>query len=75
MSITLPNDMDWTEITRKGQPELERLLASNRERLRSLRFAVSQGQHKDVRDLRELKHDIARLMTKLRQLKTVKPTA
>lgn len=65
--------MDWTEINRKGRPELERLLAVSRERLRTLRFAVSQGQHKDVRDLRDLKHEIARIMTKLRQPKAVTP--
>lgn len=62
--------MDWTEINRKARPELERLLATNRDQLRNLRFAVSQGQHKDVRSLREVKHDIARLLTKLRQLDT-----
>jgi len=60
--------MDWNEINRKGKPELERLLASGRERLRHLRFAVSQGQQKDVRELREARHEVARLTTKLRQL-------
>ncbi len=60
--------MDWTEINRKGQPELERLMATSRERLRAMRFAVSQGQQKDVRELRVLKHDIAKMMTKLQQL-------
>ena len=66
--------MDWKEITRKGRPELERLLAAEREHVRSLRFAVGQGQHKDVRALREARHDVARLMTKLRQLPTTPPT-
>lgn len=61
--------MDWNEINRKGQPELERLLATGREHLRTLRFGVSQGQQKNVRQVRQAKHDVARLMTKLRQLK------
>ncbi len=62
--------MDWNEINRKGQPELERLLATSREHLRTLRFSVSQGQQKNVRQLRQAKHEIARIMTKIQQLKS-----
>lgn len=62
--------MDWKEINRKGRPELERLVATEREHMRRLRFAVGQGQHKDVRELRQTRHDIARLMTKLQQLES-----
>lgn len=39
-----------------------------REQLRSARFRVSQGQLKDVRQVRSLKRDIARAQTKLQQL-------
>lgn len=60
--------MDWKELERKGRPELERILATEREHVRRLRFAVNQGQHKDVRELRQARHDVARLLTRLKQL-------
>lgn len=60
--------MDFTELQHKSEPELQRLLASLRDQLRDRRFKVAAGQHKDVRDLRSLKRDIARLLTRLHQL-------
>ncbi len=59
--------MDWNELNQKSPTELQRLLQEKRELLRDRRFKVAQGQHKDVREIRELKRDIARLMTKLNQ--------
>jgi ribosomal protein L29 len=59
--------MDWSELKLKSSTELQRLLQEKRELLRDRRFKVAQGQHKDVRELRELKHDIARLLTKIAQ--------
>jgi large subunit ribosomal protein L29 len=60
--------MDYKELRQKSAPELQRLLAAWREQLRDKRFRISQGQHKDVREIRELKRDIARVLTHLRQL-------
>lgn len=59
--------MDWSELRQKSPVELQRLLNEKRDLLRDRRFKVAQGQHKDVRELRELKRDIARLLTKLSQ--------
>lgn len=59
--------MDWNELNQKSPNELQRLLQEKRATLRDRRFKVAQGQHKDVREVRELKRDIARLMTKLHQ--------
>lgn len=59
--------MDWKEITPKSTTELQRLLQEKRELLRDRRFKVAHGQHKDVREIRELKRDIARIMTKLHE--------
>lgn len=64
--------MDWNELNQKSPTELQRLLQEKREALRDRRFRVAQGQHKDVREIRELKHDIARLLTKIGQ--PTKPT-
>ena len=60
--------MPWSEIKSKAAPELQRQLAALREQLRDARFRVSQSQLKDVRQVRSLKRDIARHLTKLQQL-------
>jgi len=54
------------EILNKPEAELKRLLAESREQLRELRFRVSANQHKDVREVRELRQRIARILTKLK---------
>ena len=59
--------MDFKELRQKSPVELQRLLQEKRDQLRDRRFKVAQGQHKDVRELRELKQDIARLLTKMKQ--------
>ncbi len=59
--------MDWKEITQKSKTELDRLLQEKNQQLRDRRFKVAQGQHKDVREIREIKRDIARLLTKRTQ--------
>lgn len=66
--------MDWSEIKQKSAAELERLLQETREHLRDRRFKVAQGQQKDVREIRELKKSVARLLTRIRQAPTKKPT-
>lgn len=66
--------MDFNELKQKSPVELQRLLQEKREQLRDRRFKVAQGQHKDVRELRELKHDIARLLTKVNDTKTDSPS-
>lgn len=66
--------MAWSEIKGKSTPELERQLATLREQLRDARFRVSHGQLKDVRQLRSIKRDIARLLTRLQQVSSsIKP--
>lgn len=62
--------MDFKDLQPKPATELQRQLTELREQLRQLRFKVAHGQHKDVREVREKKRDIARLQTRLRQLST-----
>lgn len=59
--------MDFKELQHKTPTELERELRRLRDRLRERRFKVAHGQQPDVREVREAKKDIARLMTKLHQ--------
>lgn len=55
------------EFSRLGRGELERILMQNREKLRQLRFDLAAGKVKNVREIREIKKDIARILTILKQ--------
>jgi len=54
------------ELKLKSVNELHKILASSREKLRDLRFKTSQNQLKNIREVRELKKKIARIMTLLK---------
>ncbi|MBI2098924.1 50S ribosomal protein L29 [Candidatus Uhrbacteria bacterium] len=60
----------FVELKEKSETELRKLLAEDREKLRDLRFRVSQGAHKAVRDIRKLKLRIARILTVLTMKKS-----
>ena len=49
--------------------DLEHGLVENREELRKFRFATSQSKTKNVKFGREVRRNIARILTRLRQLK------
>ncbi|MBI4425978.1 MAG: 50S ribosomal protein L29 [Candidatus Kerfeldbacteria bacterium] len=62
------------ELRHHGRPELQRLLAASREALRDLRFRVAANQHKDVREIRELRARIARIQTFMKHLRSSSET-
>jgi len=51
------------EVKNKSAKELKQILAEKRERLRELRFLLSQGKAKNVREVRKMKKNIARILT------------
>lgn len=55
--------MKIKELKDKLKPEQEMLLKSSQEKLRELRFKVAVKQLKNVREVRNLKKTIARLLT------------
>ena len=55
--------MEINELRKKSEPELQKFLAEKKERLRSLRFDLVSGKVKNVREIRETKKDIARILT------------
>jgi large subunit ribosomal protein L29 len=55
------------EIRNKSIKELTALLAEKREALRAMRFKVSQRQLKKVHEVKQVKKDIARLLTLINQ--------
>ncbi|MBT4277788.1 50S ribosomal protein L29 [Candidatus Falkowbacteria bacterium] len=55
--------MDIKEIKNKSKKSLDILLADKREKLREMRFKVSNRQLKDVKSIDKMKKDIARILT------------
>ena len=55
--------MKMKEIREKNEAELKKLCQNYKEKLRSLRFKVAQKQVKDVRELRDVRKDLARILT------------
>lgn len=55
--------MKIKELRGKSEKELKKLLQETREKLRDCRFRVAQKQFKNVRELRNLKKTIGRILT------------
>jgi len=58
--------MKIVELRQKPKKELERLLKEDREKLRQLNFDLAAGKVKNVREIRGLKKEIARILTLLK---------
>jgi len=58
--------MKTTELQQKSKSELQKILSDNREKLRQLRFDLAAGKVKNVREVRKVKKDIARILTVLK---------
>lgn len=56
------------ELRQKSKEELRKLPQDLRERLRVLRFDLSAGKVKNVREIRQIKKDIARTITLLKEI-------
>jgi len=50
------------DFKKMGKQELVRLLNDNKEKLRKLRFNLSAGKVKNVREVQSIRKDIARIM-------------
>ena len=61
--------MDFKEIKTKSEDELKKLLEDSRDKERELRFKDSNHQLKNVREIRNLKQNIARILTLLNKKK------
>lgn len=60
--------MKAQEIREKSQVEKEKFVAEGREQLRKLRFEIAGQQTKNHRAHRNLKKDIARTLTLMREI-------
>lgn len=59
--------MKIQELRQKSTGEMQKMLQSKRERLRQLNFDLASGKVKNVREVRKIKKDIARILTLLCQ--------
>ncbi len=55
------------ELRQKSSEELKRVLKDSRNRLRQLRFDLASGKVKNVREIRALRKDVARILTLIKQ--------
>lgn len=55
--------MKIKDIREKTEKDLEKMLAAERERIRDLRFKVSQRQLKNLSEIQGAKKTIARILT------------
>jgi len=56
------------EWRKKSKMELQKLLKDDREKLQQLQFDLAAGKVKNVREIRRLKKEIARILTLLNEL-------
>lgn len=55
--------MEINELRKKTKEELQKNLFDKREKLRQLYFDLAGGKVKNVREIRKIKKDIARILT------------
>jgi len=60
--------MKLAELRLKPKKELEKISEEDREKLRQLRFDLSAGKVKNVREIRRIKKEIARILTLMKTL-------
>lgn len=58
--------MKYVEIKQKNKDDLERMLQEKQEKLRELRFNLISGKVKNVREVRVVRKEIARIKTALK---------
>ncbi len=58
--------MKIDKLKNKSKADLTNILSDKKEKLRVLRFNLAEGKLKNVREVREVKKDIARILTILR---------
>lgn len=61
--------MKTKELQKLTDAELKKALEQNQEKLRSLRFDLASGKVKNVREIRETRKTVARVLTLLKERK------
>jgi len=61
--------MKTNELKQKSKEELQRILEDDRERSRQIRFDLSANKVKNVKETRNVKKEIAQILTLFKTLK------
>jgi large subunit ribosomal protein L29 len=61
--------MKTKDLRQKSEKEIGQMLRALREKARQLRFDLSAGKVKNIKELSEVKKDIARILTILNEKK------
>jgi large subunit ribosomal protein L29 len=61
--------MELKELKKKTKAELQKMLIDSRDKLREMKFKDANRQLKNIREIRKLKREIARILTLLNQEK------
>jgi ribosomal protein L29 len=59
--------MKISELRQKSKSELQKILKDNQKKLRELRFNLTVGKVKNIREIRKTKKEIAQILTLLCQ--------
>ncbi|MBZ9578425.1 50S ribosomal protein L29 [Patescibacteria group bacterium] len=62
--------MKAKELRKKPKAKLQKILRDKREKLGDICFNLASGKIKNVREIKELKKDIARILTLLNKQRT-----
>ncbi len=57
--------MKIEELKQKQEAELQKMLVNDRKKIGQLRLDLASGKVKDIREIRETKKEIARILTLL----------
>ncbi len=63
--------MKISVLRKKSKEELQKTIQEDREHLRVLRFNLNSAKLKNVREIRNIKKEIARILTLLKQNRTI----
>ncbi len=63
--------MKTAELRKKDKKELEKIFQDLNKKLSDLRFKFSSGKLKNVKEIKNFKKEIARILTILRETKNV----
>ena len=66
MNLYQSVSMKINELRQKSKSELQKILLDDREKLRQLRFDLATGKVKNVREVRKIRKDIAKILTMLK---------
>lgn len=61
--------MKVVELRKKPKKELQRTILDLQEKIRELRFNLASGKVKNIKEIRRIRKDIARILTILKEKK------